>query len=56
VGEKNIKLSIMDEAFTSKHWIVRIYKVRDPDNLGRTMKSAAKFEQDGGKRRRKAKA
>merc|ERR1711871_1908309 len=28
VGVKNIKLQTMEEAFTSEHWIVRIYKVK----------------------------
>ena len=28
VGRKNIVLSTMEEAFTSEHWIVRIYKVK----------------------------
>ncbi len=27
VGNKNIELTTMEEAFTSEHWIVRIYKV-----------------------------
>lgn len=53
VGVKNIKLSIMEEAFTSQHWIVRIYEVKDRDNFGRTMRSAARFVQDGGKRKKK---
>ena len=28
VGVKNIELSTLEEAFTSEHWIVRIYKVK----------------------------
>jgi len=32
VGRKNIVLEHMDEAFTSEHWIVRIYKVRKQPN------------------------
>lgn len=28
VGRKNIELTTMEEAFTSEHWIVRIYKVK----------------------------
>jgi hypothetical protein len=27
IGKKNFDLSTMEEAFTSEHWIVRIYKV-----------------------------
>lgn len=29
VGRKNIELTTMEEAFTSEHWIVRIYKVKN---------------------------
>ena len=28
VGKKNIKLSHMEEAFTSEHWMVRIYRIK----------------------------
>jgi dolichyl-diphosphooligosaccharide---protein glycosyltransferase len=28
IGKKNFELTTMDEAFTSEHWIVRIYKVK----------------------------
>ena len=28
LGKKNIELTTMEEAFTSEHWIVRIYKVK----------------------------
>lgn len=28
IGRKNIELTTMEEAFTSEHWIVRIYKVK----------------------------
>lgn len=28
IGKKNFDLTTMDEAFTSEHWIVRIYKVK----------------------------
>jgi len=28
IGKKNFDLSTMEEAFTSEHWIVRIYKVK----------------------------
>lgn len=33
VGRKNIELTTMDEAFTSEHWIVRIFKVKKRPNL-----------------------
>jgi len=32
VGVKNIKLKYFTEAYTSSHWIVRIYKVKHPFN------------------------
>lgn len=32
IGEKNIELQHVEEAFTSEHWIVRIYKVKKPSN------------------------
>ncbi|CAI5734489.1 unnamed protein product [Hyaloperonospora brassicae] len=36
VGVKNIKLTHMEEAFTSEHWIVRIFKVKRPSNVEAT--------------------
>lgn len=33
VGVKNIKLTHMEEAFTSEHWIVRIFKVKKQPNV-----------------------
>ncbi|KAA8896303.1 Oligosaccharyl transferase STT3 subunit-domain-containing protein [Sphaerosporella brunnea] len=47
-------LNTLEEAFTSENWIVRIYKVKDLDNLGRDHASAAAFE--SGKKKRKSKA
>lgn len=32
IGEKNVQLKHLEEAFTSEHWIVRIYKVLKPEN------------------------
>ncbi|KAK0672870.1 family 66 putative glycosyltransferase [Cercophora samala] len=37
-------LSTLDEAFTSENWIIRIYKVKDLDNVGRDHISATAFE------------
>jgi len=34
IGTKDFELDVLDEAFTSEHWIVRIYKVKDLDNRG----------------------
>jgi len=46
------ELDILEEAFTSESWIVRIYKVRKEDNLGRDHSSARAFEKGQKKRRR----
>ncbi|MCJ1313614.1 oligosaccharyl transferase stt3 subunit [Agyrium rufum] len=48
------QLSIVDEAFTSENWIIRIYKVKDLDNVGRDLKNVAAFEK-GTKKKRTAK-
>lgn len=37
-------LNVIDEAFTSENWIIRIYKVKDLDNVGRDHAAAASFE------------
>lgn len=37
-------LNSIEEAFTSENWIIRIYKVKDLDNLGRDHASASAFE------------
>ena len=52
-------LNTLEEAFTSENWIIRIYKVKDLDNVGRDHASAMAFERGhkkkksaaGGKRR-----
>ncbi|ROT39840.1 oligosaccharyl transferase STT3 subunit [Sodiomyces alkalinus F11] len=44
-------LDSMEEAFTSENWIIRIYKVKDLDNLGRDHGSAAAF--DRGQKKKK---
>jgi len=46
------ELDTLEEAFTSESWIVRIYKVRPEDNLGRDQASARQFERGLKKRRR----
>lgn len=46
-------LDILDEAFTSENWIVRIYKVKKEDPLGRDLKSANAFAE--GKKRKRSK-
>ncbi|KAH7328933.1 family 66 glycosyltransferase [Stachybotrys elegans] len=37
-------LNSLEEAYTSENWIIRIYKVKDLDNIGRDHASAAAFE------------
>lgn len=38
------QLSTIEEAFTSENWIIRIYKVKEPDNFGRDLQRATAFE------------
>lgn len=47
---KGPQLDVLDEAFTSENWIVRIYQVKKPDPLGRDLVWANSFEK--GKRRK----
>ncbi|PWZ03604.1 putative oligosaccharyltransferase [Testicularia cyperi] len=49
---KSPELEVLDEAFTSENWIVRIYQVKKPDALGRDLHSSKAFE--AGKRRKRA--
>ncbi|KAJ3092940.1 oligosaccharyl transferase stt3 subunit [Quaeritorhiza haematococci] len=51
IPKKPIKLSVVDEAYTTENMIVRIYAVKPPDNIGRSMSAAASF---GKKRRRRS--
>lgn len=32
IGKKDVKLEYLEEAFTTSNWIVRIYKVKPPNN------------------------
>ncbi|KAI9787394.1 MAG: oligosaccharyl transferase stt3 subunit [Peltula sp. TS41687] len=50
---ENPQLNTLEEAFTSENWIIRIYKVKDLDNVGRDHASAVAFEK-GNKRKRRA--
>ncbi len=34
IGNKDFELEVLDEAYTTEHWIVRIYKVKDMPNRG----------------------
>jgi dolichyl-diphosphooligosaccharide--protein glycosyltransferase len=47
-------LNTLEEAFTSENWIVRIFKVKDLDRLGRDHAAVAAFE--AGKKRRKTRS
>ncbi|XP_001641089.2 dolichyl-diphosphooligosaccharide--protein glycosyltransferase subunit STT3B [Nematostella vectensis] len=38
IGNKNFKLEHIEEAFTSEHWLVRIYKVKDLVNREKSTK------------------
>lgn len=44
-------LNTLEEAFTSENWIIRIYKVKDLDNVGRDHAAAAAFERGHNKRK-----
>ena len=44
-------LDVLDEAFTSENWIIRIYKVKDLDNFGRDHQSAVSFDKGHKKKR-----
>ena len=48
------QLNTLEEAFTSENWIIRIYKVKDLDNVGRDHASAVAFD-NGSKKRKTAK-
>jgi dolichyl-diphosphooligosaccharide--protein glycosyltransferase len=37
-------LDVVDEAYTTENWIIRIYKVKGLDNIGRDHAAAAAFE------------
>jgi dolichyl-diphosphooligosaccharide--protein glycosyltransferase len=45
------QLSTLEEAFTSENWIIRIYKVKDLDNVGRDHNSAVAFDKGHKKRK-----
>eukprot|EP00428_Durinskia_dybowskii_P075153 CAMPEP_0170417528 /NCGR_PEP_ID=MMETSP0117_2-20130122/33761_1 /TAXON_ID=400756 /ORGANISM="Durinskia baltica, Strain CSIRO CS-38" /LENGTH=868 /DNA_ID=CAMNT_0010675713 /DNA_START=73 /DNA_END=2676 /DNA_ORIENTATION=+ len=44
IGRKNIELTTMEEAFTSEHWIVRIFKVKKRPNFEISKLSAKKLK------------
>lgn len=44
VVETSPELHYFEEAFTTQNWLVRVYKVKPADSLGRNLESATKFE------------
>ena len=34
IGNKDFELDVLEEAYTTEHWLVRIYKVKDLYNRG----------------------
>lgn len=34
IGNKDFELNTLEEAYTTEHWLVRIYKVKDLRNRG----------------------
>ncbi|ODV77283.1 glycosyltransferase family 66 protein [Suhomyces tanzawaensis NRRL Y-17324] len=40
------ELNVLEEAFTSQNWMIRVYKVKDLDNVGRDLKQATAFDKD----------
>jgi dolichyl-diphosphooligosaccharide--protein glycosyltransferase len=51
--ENGPTLDSLEEAFTTENWIVRIYKVKDLDKLGRSHHEARQFEQSKKRRVKK---
>ncbi|KAK2722097.1 dolichyl-diphosphooligosaccharide--protein glycosyltransferase subunit STT3B-like [Artemia franciscana] len=35
IGKKNFELTYLEEAYTTEHWLVRIYRVKKPDEFNR---------------------
>jgi dolichyl-diphosphooligosaccharide--protein glycosyltransferase len=44
-------LNVLEEAFTSENWIIRIYKVREPDLFARSHADVAAFEKGSKKKK-----
>ncbi|KAI9761926.1 MAG: oligosaccharyl transferase stt3 subunit [Chaenotheca gracillima] len=51
IPSAGIQLNTLEEAFTSENWIIRIYKVKDLDNVGRDHGSAMAFERGNKKKK-----
>ncbi|VUC20336.1 unnamed protein product [Clonostachys rosea] len=48
-------LNTIEEAYTTENWIIRIYKVKDLDNVGRDLAAAASFDRGQKKKASKKK-
>lgn len=53
IPDTDITLDTLEEVYSSEHYIVRLYKVKDDDNFGRTLHGASTYERG---RRHKPKA
>lgn len=49
----DINLDILEEVFTSENWMVRIYKLKDVDPLGRPLSQVSQLERDELSKRQK---
>lgn len=50
---KDIHLDVLEEVFTSENWLVRIYKLKDEDNFGRSLIEVGDAERAGLTRRQR---
>ncbi|KAI9143633.1 Oligosaccharyl transferase STT3 subunit-domain-containing protein [Paraphysoderma sedebokerense] len=50
ITSKPIKLHTLEEAYTTENWIVRLYKVKKEDNLGRKLKESKATKRRSGSR------
>jgi dolichyl-diphosphooligosaccharide--protein glycosyltransferase len=53
IPDHKITLSTIDEAYSTENLIVRIYKVKKPDNLGRPLSVASNFSKRANKNKGK---
>lgn len=47
IGNKNIRLEHLEEAYTSEHWLVRIYRVKKPENRQKIAYAQRKVKTSG---------
>lgn len=53
IPSANTELHSLEEAFTSENWIIRLYKVKKPDNIGREYTAVSAFEKGHKKKAKK---